>query len=391
MQSVVRYNFKLRPGKTAEAKLWSDWCKCRFVWNQLVEKGQENYKVFKAGGEPESLSFVIAAKRLTTLRAENEWMKDGSQVVQQQTVRKWAQTYWQTVKSKKGRPRFKSAKRDNPTLEYTTNGFKIKDGKLNVAGKIEIPVVWSRELPSAPKSCTVFRDRVGDWFVSFVVRVEDTALPKNESGVGIDWGVATTATCSDSTELAASRRTKNTAQALKTAQQKLFRCLRGSKKRIAKKRRVALIQRRNARQRKDTAHKWAKGVVQKHHYIAIEDLKLKFLHKGTMAKQSLDNALGLTRQILISKAERAGRCVALVPPAFTTMTCSDCGSIAKNRIPLVQREFLCPECGYSDTRDGNAAKVILAGAGFNPAIADEVRHGLAFGLSMRSEIGIPSL
>jgi len=391
MQSTVRYTYKLRPGKIAEAKLWGDWCKCRFVWNHFVAKGKDNYKAFKAGLETESLSFVSAAKSLTTLRAENEWLREGSQVTQQQTIRKWAQTYWNAVKSKAGRPTFKSAKRDCPTLEYTTNGFKIKGDKLVLAGKIEIPVVWSRKLPSVPKSCTVFRDRVGDWCVSFVVRVEDIPLPKNTEGVGIDWGVATTATCSDGTELKASRRIKEAAAELKTLQRQVSRAKRGSRKRITKRRRVAKLQRHVARQRKDSAHKWAKGIVEKFYYIAIEDLKLKFLAKSTMAKQASDNAIGLTREILISKAERAGRVVALVNPAYTTMTCSKCGSKAKTRIPLAQRTFHCDTCGFSDTRDGNAAKTILVGAGFNPTIVDDVRHTVAFGSCVRSEIGIPFL
>lgn len=204
MQSTVRYNFKLRLGKIAAQKLWDEWCRTRFVWNDLVAKGKKNYRAHKAGEVTSDLSYGRAAKGLTELRAANEWLRDGSQVVQQQAVRRWAQTYWSAVKTKKGRPKFKSAKRDCPTLEYTINGFKLRDSRLVLAGGIVVPVVWSRGLPSPTKSCTVFRDRVGDWSVSFVVQVEDAPLLKNAESVGIDWGVATTATCSDGSVLEAS-------------------------------------------------------------------------------------------------------------------------------------------------------------------------------------------
>ena len=49
----------------------------------------------------------------------------------------------------------------------------------------------------------------------------------------------------------------------------------------------------------------------------------------------------------------------LVAPAYSTMTCSECYASTK-RLPLNERTFLCPECGYTADRDRNAARVILA-------------------------------
>jgi putative transposase len=326
------------------------------------------------------LTYGELSRDLTNIRKHNNWLGEGSQVVQQQGVRKWASAYWAGVKTKKGLPKFKSAKRDNPSLEYTKNGFRIKNGRLFLAGKIEIPVVWSRELPSNPASCVVFRDRVGDWFVSFVVRVEETQLPVNSKGIGIDWGVKTTATTDTGFDLPASKRTRDTAKLLKLLNRRLSKSERGSKKRDQKRKRVAKLQRSLGRQRKDSINKWVNGVVQRYHYIAIEDFKPTFLTKSTMSKQASDNSIGLAKHTLISKAERAGRVVALVDPAYSTMTCSGCGARAKQRLPLAQRSFSCPECGLTTDRDRNAARVILVRAGFNPVVVDDVRHSLTLGL-----------
>ena len=60
-------------------------------------------------------------------------------------------------------------------------------------------------------------------------------------------------------------------------------------------------------------------------------------------------------------------------PAYTTMTCSRCGAIAKSRLSLSERTFRC-ECGYQADRDRNAAQTILALADLNQASVDGVRR-----------------
>ena len=81
----------------------------------------------------------------------------------------------------------------------------------------------------------------------------------------------------------------------------------------------------------------------------------------------------------------------MVPPAYTTMTCSDCGARAKQRLELSEREFVCHACGLVSDRDRNAARVILARAGLNPAAADAVRHSTPSEDGVRAEAGIPRL
>ncbi len=66
-------------------------------------------------------------------------------------------------------------------------------------------------------------------------------------------------------------------------------------------------------------------------------------------------------------------------PAYTTMARSQCGTRAKDRLPLSERTFRCHTCGYIAGRDRNAARTILALAGRGPsgpfqASTDAVRH-----------------
>ncbi len=131
-----------------------------------------------------------------------------------------------------------------------------------------------------------------------------------------------------------------------------------------------------ARQRQDTARRWVRRVVAAHQQIAVEDFKPKFLAKSTMARKSADAAISTTKNELIDYATRAGRQVVMVPPAYTTMTYSNpsCFARAKQRLDLAQRTFACAECCYTADRDRNAARVILALAGFDQADADAVRQ-----------------
>lgn len=64
----------------------------------------------------------------------------------------------------------------------------------------------------------------------------------------------------------------------------------------------------------------------------------------------------------------------IVPPAHTSMDCSRCGARSKHRLELSMRTFHCHACGEVVDRDLNAARNILARAGFDPAGADGIRQ-----------------
>ncbi|MBV6701225.1 transposase [Kitasatospora aureofaciens] len=122
-----------------------------------------------------------------------------------------------------------------------------------------------------------------------------------------------------------------------------------------------------ARQREDTARKWAKQVVRNHDALAVEDFRPKFLAKFTMAKKAADAAIGATKRALIEMGRKHGRAVHLVHPAHTTMDCAHCHARAKHALPLGMRVYTCTACGVSSPRDKNSAHVMLVRAGLSPA------------------------
>lgn len=367
----MRYTYRLRPGATATAELLAEWGRCRWLWNEAVHQQ-------RTGSKP---TFCKLSKLLTEARSRNTWLREGSQVAQQQTLRTYAQTlnHSYTVKGR-GRPKPKRRKTARPSLEYTTRGFTVKDRRLRLAGGITIPVVWSRDLPSLPSSVRVYQDSLDHWYASFVVTRETAPAPDTDSGIGIDWGVATTATTTDPAfDLPHLGHRKRCAAELARAQRKMARRRRprghtqsSGYRRAARK--TAKLHKKAARQTTHDARIWAKKVVDNHQLIAVEDFHPKFLAKSTMARKAADAAIGTTKRILIEVGKRAGRKVVLVPPAYTTMTCASCGTRTKDRLGLGQRIFRCAACGHTAGRDRNAARVILAVAERGHAGADDVRH-----------------
>ncbi|WTL36498.1 transposase [Nocardia sp. NBC_01503] len=371
VDEVVGYSFRLRPGRTAEVALLAEWHRCRFLWNEAVHQQ-------KSGNRP---TFCSLSKLLTETRARNAWLREGSQVAQQQMLRTYAQAHEQsfTVKGRR-RPKFKTRRTAQLSLEYTQRGFSIKNGQLVLAKGVRMPVVWSRELPSAPTSVRVTRDSLGHWYASFVVRRAVKGAPDAEGSIGVDWGVITTATTTDSSfDLPYLGHRARTTAELARSQRKMSRRRRakpGPQSRGYKRaaRTTAKLHKKSARQAQHDSRIWAKRVVDKHELIAVEDFKPTFLAKSTMARKASDAAIGAAKRELIERGVRAGRRVVLVQPAYTSMTCSSCFARAKHQLGLADRTFRCHGCGYINGRDRNAAKVILAVAERGHTRVDDVRQ-----------------
>jgi putative transposase len=252
-------------------------------------------------------------------------------------------------------------------------------------------VVWSRDLPSNPTSVRVYQDNLGHWYASFVVK-RDAGAPSDVDGtsIGIDWGVTSTATTTDARfDLPHLGHRKRCATQRAKLQRRMARRRRPkghapSKGYQAAKRQAARVEMKAARQNTHDARQWAGKVVASHHLIAVEDFKPTFLAKSRMAGKAADAAIGACKRELIYRGMRAGRTVVLVPPAYTTMTCSECDVRAKHRLGLGIRTFDCAACGHTADRDVNAAgtirnvaRTILATAERNRASADDIRHSIA--------------
>lgn len=402
----ARYTYRLRLSSTARTALLAEWDRCRWVWNECVAMSRKRHhaNASRLDGAPKvTCGPAELDKMLTEARASMAWLREGASVPQQQIIRDFAKSRAKAqkdikarlpVKQRAGMPRPKKKREALPTLNYTTRGFRLKDGRLHVAGGIDLTVVWSRELPSAPSSVRVYQDAVGHWYASFVVATEAQPLPATGRVLGVDWGVKETATTTSDTHDLPHPQHGRQAQARLTrydrmvARRKPKKGHAGSSGYRAAKKSRAKVYAKIARQRQDSARKWAKSVVRDHDAIAIEDFRPKFLAKTSMARKAADAAIGATKKALIEMGRKHGRDIRLVHPAHTTMDCASCGARTKHALPLSERTYTCTACGVVSPRDKNSARVMLVRAGLNPAGADRVSADGPLVPSQR-EPGIP--
>ncbi|MGW9031779.1 RNA-guided endonuclease InsQ/TnpB family protein [Streptomyces sp. NPDC055722] len=378
----ARYTYRVRLSKTARAALEAEWARCRWVWNECVARSK------KAHARGETCGPAALDRMLTEARRTTPWLREGSSVAQQQLIRDLGTSRAKALKDIKehvprhrraGMPRWKKKREARPSLNYTRRGFRLKDGRLHLAGGVVARVAWSRKLPADPSSVRVYQDATGAWYCSFVVPAPEGPLAFTGRVIGVDWGVKETATTtSDDHDLPHPQHGKRAAQKLAHYQRMMAR-RRTARGQAASngyreaKRQTAKLHAKVARQRQDTARKWAKRVVRDHDVLAVEDFRPKFLAKTTMARKAADASIGAAKRALIEMARKHGRIVHLVNPAHTTMDCAQCGARTKHALPLSERTYACTACGSVSPRDKNSARVMLVRAGLNPAGVEGVR------------------
>ena len=221
-------------------------------------------------------------------------------------------------------------------------------------------------------------------------------LPRTGDGViGIDRGCVHTLASSGGIFMDMPKPSKAELKRLKYLQRRMARQDRvneargGRTAKFASKRRQKtlsqfnVLQGRIVRRRNDWIEKTTTRLAKENVLIAIEDLDVKamtkrpkpkpdpsnpgqYLHNGAKAKA------GLNRSILSNnwsrlygrlkdKMDANGGRLVVVPAAYTSQACHECGHVAKGNRES-QAVFRCVECGYEANADVNAAMNILGRA-----------------------------
>jgi IS605 OrfB family transposase len=196
-------------------------------------------------------------------------------------------------------------------------------------------------------------DARGRWYLNACVAVP-SADPANRSSarrdVGIDLGLEDLAATSAGEKLSAPQFYRGFEAKLAVAQ------------RAGNKSRVRAIHAKIVNRRKDSLHQFSTRLVRGYDTIFVGNVNASALAKTRHAKSVLDAGWSAFRAMLRYKCAFAGATFAEVNEAFSTQTCSACGSRSgpKGIAGLGIREWTCGECGTVHDRDVNAAKNILA-------------------------------
>ncbi|MDT5131262.1 MAG: putative transposase, partial [Mycobacterium sp.] len=365
--------FRLLPTPEQEQALLAHCRDARYVWNLAVEQQQHWQPGRKAPG------YLEQAAQLTEARAEYGWLGAGSQTVQQQALRDFAQAMRNFFGGTHRRPRWRKAGVPEGFRQVGLKPHHVE--RLNRRlGRVWVPKVgWvrfrrSRPVPEGVKSYRVTRDRAGRWHVAFAHVPDPVCGPGDCSVVGIDRGVVVSAALSTGELLRAPGLTPGESKRLTVLQQRLARCKRGSRRREATKRAIAKLKARERDRRKDWAEKTTTDLARRFDVIRVEELGVRAMTRsargtigqpgaGVAQKRGLNRAISRSGwgQLVTRLQDKASGRVEQVPAAYTSQRCSACGHVAPaNR--KSQAVFECESCTVGRCNaDVNAARNIAVG------------------------------
>jgi len=351
---LLTYKYRLYPSKSQERLLGQTLETCRRWYNVCLAERKDAWE-----GEQRSVGKFEQLAKVKTYRQENPYAGQVHSHVLQgvaSDLDKAFQAFFRRVKAgeKAGYPRFRGRDRfDSFGFKEYRNGFRLDGRRLKLSGIGRVAVRWHRPIEGQIKTVRI-RRQAGKWYACFACEVEAQPLEPTGKTVGIDVGISNLLTTSDGEHVENPKWYRAEQAKLRVAQRKVSRRKKGS---FSRRKAVRVLQAQHdhiANRRADYIKQLVHGLVTRYDCIAIEDLQIVNMARNPhLAKSILDAGWGYFRQQLSSKAEYAGRTVVAVPPAHTSKTCSQCGTIFET-LTLADRWVRC-ECGLSMDRDENAA------------------------------------
>ncbi|WP_026732682.1 RNA-guided endonuclease InsQ/TnpB family protein [Fischerella sp. PCC 9605] len=354
----ARYQYRFYPTDQQQQSLARLFGCVRVVWNDALAFCKQSEKLPGYN----KLSAMLTQSKKTD---ERKWLSEVSSVPLQQSLRYLDVAYKNFFNSRNGKilggkvgvPRFKK-KTNSQSAEFTKAGFSVKDREVYLAKIGTIKPVWSRELPSEPSSVTVIKDCANRYFLSFVVEVEPNLTVAKNQSIGVDLGVKTFAVMSNGEKALSPNYSKHDRK-IRKLQRKLARQQKDSKRRNRTRVRIAKLHNRISDTRKDFLHKLSTKIVNDNQVIVLEDLNVS----GMVRNRRLSRVISLQgwrefRSLCEAKSEKFNRDFRVIDRwQPTSQVCSYC-SFRWGKIDLCVRSILCLSCGTEQERDENASRNI---------------------------------
>jgi putative transposase len=356
---MIRKTFKYRLYPTKQQIILLEWtlARCQELYNAALQERRDAWRINLI-----SVVYNQQAGQLREIKNEcPEYKNIHAQVLQDvlRRVDKNFRRFFSCVKrgEKAGYPRFRSHSRYNSFVypQNRSSAFTIESSKLKISKIGRVRIKLHRPIEGIIKTLTIKRE-TGRWYACFSVQCETRPLQANTAAVGIDVGLTSFVTLSDGLEIENPRWHKEAKPKLRCAQRKLARRRNGSHRRYKA---LLMLQRACIKiryKRADFQHKLARHLVNIYGFIAVEDLNVKGMAGGMLAKSVLDAGWSSFINKLSYKAEEAGGQLVKVNPRGTSQKCLCGANVPKT---LKERWHKCPSCGLSASRDHVSAQLIL--------------------------------
>jgi putative transposase len=353
MKRTFRYPLHPTAAQAAVIETWLGMC-CD-LYNAALQERRDAWVKQRV-----SIGYNNQSASLTEIRASDAAAASVSVEAQRSALRRVDRAFRDFFcRCKKGStpgfPRFRSRCRYNSFAvgRVLPQGDRLRIPKLGLLKFRPYRPLCGRVLET-----TIRRDATGRWWVCFACDVGAApARAPVRSLVGVDVGLEAFATLSDGTRIDNPRFFKSARAKLADRQRAVERKRNGSKARQRARLSVARAHQKIKNQRLDFARKLSAGLFARYDLVAFEDLNIKGLATGMLAKSVKDAAWGVFIRALTLKAESAGKWAVPVDPRGTSQRCPQCGAVKRKE--LSEREHRC-DCGCVMHRDHAAALNIKA-------------------------------
>lgn len=264
-------------------------------------------------------------------------------------------------------PRFKAREMFNSVAFVAGGGVRLDDRRIEVNTDartrngqwVSMRLKRHRQVEGVIKQVGIKREG-SKWYavLSCDLGNRSVASKSPEPAVGVDVGLTHFLTTSDGEHIENPRHYQQAQQELRRASRALSRKKRGSRRHRLAVRQLQTIHARVRDQRRHHHCTVAKHLAERYGLLAVEDLNVKGMAKGRLAKSVTDAGWSQFMTILGDHCESNGATFVKVDPRNTSQLCSGCGALVPKG--LGERTHRCPHCGLVLDRDVNAARNILA-------------------------------
>ena len=360
------FKYRLYPNAAQQELLRVQLSEACRLYNAALQERRDAYK-----SHGKSLNYYHQANQLKEIRASGDLALANYHCCQDvlKRVHKAFDAFFRRIKGKQkaGYPRFRSHRRyDSITFPSHGDGNKLLEKHLRVQGGGDILPLTGR-CNLIIKTVSVKREG-NHWYACFSCQVSAQPLPENTNQIGIDVGLASFATLSTGEIVDNPRHFAKAEKRLRRTQRRVSRRKKYSKGWRKAVQFVQNVHRDIRNQRHDFQHKLSREIVDANQFIAVEDLQVKGLAGGRLAKSVADVGWSSFLNMLAYKAESAGRQLVRVDPRGTSQRCP-CGKRARKK--LADRQHVCT-CGLRTTRDhASSLEILRLGLSLQPLTAVE--------------------
>lgn len=360
----------------------------RFVYNQLL-----SFKIYEYNQNNVSVTFSELGKKLTSLKAEYEWIKNSHSKVLQQSVINLDIAYKNFFKRNDvGFPKFKSKHNNKQTARFPVDAISgVKGNRINIIRPLKnIHYKCSKrdekylnKNQDHIKSATLTRTKSGRYYFSILIdKPEDKKLPKNDDILGIDLGIKDFIITSNNERFENIKIKGNNKNKIVKLHRELSRKKKGSSNKNKSRVKLARYYEKLNNIKENYLHQVTNQLLDENQVIIIENLSVGNMIKNHKLARSLQElSLYRFKEMLKYKANWYGRDIIEIDRWFpSSKLCSVCGHKNTN-LKLKDRSWVCPVCGEDHDRDYNAAKNIKKEGQRILSINDNIRPKNKIGLS----------